>query len=253
MQLVVLSGCSGAMSCALTKREVKIRVPGSNKEVLIRGQSADYSTYRQVFVGRQYDFPGLPNNPKTIVDLGANIGFASIFFAMKYPEALIHSVEPFSSNFALLKKNVCDYARIITHQCAIMSEDNRVVLASNKQGCPENACQFKFAQGNEHREPECFSGDEYIPCFSLENFLNRHEVDHVDILKMDIEGHENDVFQSADTWMPRCDVILVESHDNLVPNMSSIIKESARSNGYHCVPFGEGFAITKGSTVKLSS
>jgi tRNA1(Val) A37 N6-methylase TrmN6 len=45
----------------------------------------------------------------TIVDAGANIGMASIFFAQKYPDAKIIAVEAEASNFAMLARNVQPY------------------------------------------------------------------------------------------------------------------------------------------------
>ena len=64
------------------------------------------AVYDQVFVGREYEFPHLPEEAKTIIDLGANIGLTSIFFALKYRDANILSVEPDNDNFMRLIANV---------------------------------------------------------------------------------------------------------------------------------------------------
>lgn len=42
--------------------------------------------------------------PRVIVDAGANIGLASLFFANKYADAKIIAIEPEEHNFKILKK-----------------------------------------------------------------------------------------------------------------------------------------------------
>lgn len=46
--------------------------------------------------------------PKRVLDLGAHIGLASLYFAQIYPEAQIVAYEPDLSNYALLVKNITE-------------------------------------------------------------------------------------------------------------------------------------------------
>src|SRR5436190_21998125 len=81
---------------------------GIRHPVYVRIGTTDLSVLKQVLVERQYDF-SLPVTPKVIVDAGANIGLSAVFFANKYPAAVIFAIEPEESNFKVLEKNVSAY------------------------------------------------------------------------------------------------------------------------------------------------
>ena len=48
-----------------------------------------------------------------------NIGYASVFYANKYPEAEVLAIEPDSSNFEMVEKNTFNYPNIKRIQSAI--------------------------------------------------------------------------------------------------------------------------------------
>src|SRR6185369_12585741 len=93
--------------------------------ISLRLKTSDIATFKKIFLDREYDFP-LEKKPETILDAGANVGFASVFFAQKFPTAKIVAIEPEASNFALLKKNSSPYPNIIPVQGALWNE-NKVI------------------------------------------------------------------------------------------------------------------------------
>ena len=70
----------------------------------LRPLSSDLDCLEQVFINEQYRLP-FSFEPRIIVDAGANIGAASIYFAKKWPDAKILALEPEESNFGILRKN----------------------------------------------------------------------------------------------------------------------------------------------------
>src|ERR1043165_2855989 len=78
----------------------------------LRLKTSDLNAYNKVFLSNDYDFP-VPGKPKVIIDAGANIVFASIFFARQYPAAKVLAIEPEHSNFQLLERNVRPFPNII--------------------------------------------------------------------------------------------------------------------------------------------
>jgi FkbM family methyltransferase len=48
----------------------------------------------------------LAQEPKTIIDGGANVGYASLAFKRRWPEAYVLAIEPDSANLALLQKTM---------------------------------------------------------------------------------------------------------------------------------------------------
>ncbi|MEE9542246.1 MAG: FkbM family methyltransferase, partial [Thermodesulfobacteriota bacterium] len=66
--------------------------------------------------------------PRTILDIGANIGISSVYFANRYPEAKIFSFEPVPSNYALLEKNIKNYDQISAFNVALGAESGDVEI-----------------------------------------------------------------------------------------------------------------------------
>ena len=56
-----------------------------------------------------------------------------------------------------------------------------------------------------------------MPSVTIVDLLNRHALDKVDILKMDIEGAEGFVFESAEEWLDRVGWIMLEVHFDAMP------------------------------------
>jgi hypothetical protein len=62
-------------------------------------------------------------------------------------------------------------------------------------------------------------GDEQgVRAMSMATLMAHCGLDHIDLLKLDIEGAEKDVFEAADLqWMDRVRTIAVELHDRMRP------------------------------------
>ena len=54
-------------------------------------------------------YPNFDKNEIVIIDAGANIGFASVFYKNKFPNSRIVALEPEKENFNWLKKNTLKY------------------------------------------------------------------------------------------------------------------------------------------------
>ena len=102
-------------------REEQAMPPGGKHPIFIRLKTSDFRTFLKIFRDREYELE-LGKEPQTILDAGANVGFASVYFAIKYPRAKIIAIEPESANFAQLKRNVAPYPNIIPVQAALWSE-----------------------------------------------------------------------------------------------------------------------------------
>ncbi|MEJ2007391.1 MAG: FkbM family methyltransferase [Acidobacteriota bacterium] len=113
-------------------REITGRPPGIRHPVHIRVRTTDSSAYAEVLLDGEYAFD-LPFSPKTIVDAGANIGMASIYFTHRYPDARVIAIEPEASNFALLARNVRPYPAIVPVYAALWNRDGQISV----RGGPE--------------------------------------------------------------------------------------------------------------------
>ena len=67
--------------------------------------------YEQVFIKKEYELP-LVSSPALIVDAGANVGMASVYFALRYPGACIIALELDGANVRALMENARRFQNI---------------------------------------------------------------------------------------------------------------------------------------------
>jgi hypothetical protein len=89
-----------------------LKIKGLKKPIKLRlNSSSDKIAFYKIILNKEYDID-LPVHPEYIIDAGANIGLASVFFANKYPEAKIIAIEPDKGNFEILLNNIQGYPQI---------------------------------------------------------------------------------------------------------------------------------------------
>lgn len=180
-------------------------VPGLANPVAVRGGTADASTFEKIFVWNEYDLDH-PAGVKTIIDAGANIGLSAIFFANRFPGARIIALEPQRDNFELLRRNVSPYSQIVPLNAALWNEDTTLGLL-NPDDRVDSYCFGSAAT------------EQSVPAFTIPSLLARFGLDRVDVLKIDIEGAEADVFAERPGWVDRVRMFIVELHgDNARAN-----------------------------------
>ena len=180
--------------------EVTCRVSGT--DVLVRLNSSDLDTLLQIFHQAEYDVVE-PDDPRWIIDAGANVGYAAVYFAQRFPNAKILALEPALENFAQLEKHAARYPSIVPIQAALWVEDGTIELRDPGEG----AWGFRVGAGN--------AGEvvDRTPAVSVASLLEQFTIPRVDLLKVDIEGSEVEVFAAASDWIDRVDMIVAELHD----------------------------------------
>lgn len=140
--------------------------------------------FEEVFVGNEY-WVKLPRRDPFIVDCGANIGCATLYFKLHYPDARILAFEPNPFCFEKLKQNV--EANGLKHvtlvQAACASELGTTTFHVNPGFSPMSS-----AVGN--RDPKHKTVPIEVKLVKLSDSLT----EDVDLLKLDIEGGEWEVF-----------------------------------------------------------
>lgn len=205
--------------------ELAIVPPRSDHPVHLRIDTSDFCAYRDVLIFRtkSYD-PEIPDfRPKTIVDVGAHIGMASILFALKYPAARIIAIEPEPSNFAALVRNTAPFGTITPIHAALWREDGEVTLGSSEA---HTKGAFQIVE----------MGPQRVRAMTMDAVMGQTGIHSIDLLKVDIEGAEIEVFESC-PWIRNVGVIAIELHDRVRPGCSSAVKRAA--GGLRCNPRGE--------------
>jgi FkbM family methyltransferase len=172
-------------------------------------RTSDISGYNEILLRGQYAID-VPFAPKVIVDAGANIGMASIYYAHRFPDARIIAVEPEASNFAVLGRNVGCYSNILPIKAALWNRDGEIAIS------PPGAAGDKVGFA--------VHGGEGVPvrALTMRTLMNDSQIGSIDILKVDIEGAEKEVFESCD-WMDSVHCLVIELHDRLRPGCSAAV------------------------------
>jgi FkbM family methyltransferase len=181
---------------------VDIRVPGAATTVACRTQDSDRHVLCQVFLERDCDVP-LARPPKFIIDGGANVGYASVLLASKYPDAKILAIEPDAENCRIAEINCKPYKNVKVLKAAIWHSNVPVEIAN------PDADAWGFAV-KEADKPT----DHSVPGYTIDRLMEEAGVDVVDLLKLDIEGGEEALFSHPDIdWLDRVRVLVIEVHN----------------------------------------
>lgn len=164
----------------------------------LRINSTDADVYRQVLIEEEYA-AAADGHPEVIVDCGANVGYTSAFLLSRFPDARVVAIEPYPENAEMCRRNLAPYGkRAAVIEAAIWSHGTRLVL--DHAGGNEWGVHVRAAQPGE------VGGIEAIDLPSL-------GLSRIDLLKIDIEGSEADLFASGtDRWLPHVSNIAIELH-----------------------------------------
>ncbi len=142
---------------------------------------------------------------RVIIDCGANVGITALFLASRYPKAIIYSIEPHPKNFAILKMNTHSEPRIVPVNAAVV-------------GYPQESVRLSVNQstwGNRVVSSNNYGID--VPALTVSQICERYDLKSIDLLKIDIEGAEEEVFENADS-LPQVRFGLIELHGNFTLN-----------------------------------
>lgn len=201
--------------------------------LIIRKHTSDWKAFKQVFVQRDYDFP-VEVKPKLIIDGGANVGYASIFFADKFPDAEIFAVEPEADNFDVLKRNTARFKNIKPIQAGLWHKNTYLKVVSTNQG------EWGFI--TQETSPDDYD----VRTITIDDILRQAGSHEIDILKLDIEGAEKELFsENFESWLGKVNVLIIELHDRLKEGCSSAFYSAIRKYNFEQTQRGENVILFK--------
>lgn len=199
----ILSGKSPAkfliLLCKLWYFALSRKLTGVKKDFVITGRYnqsqlkfylryvMDIAVLVEVFIYKEYEwFP--VENPKVIIDLGAHFGDTTLYYAAKFPNAKIISVEPSPENYQRLVKNVKNMPNIVPVQAAIGDQDGFVELSLGDS---------TFGHSVISRKDEVSKVT--VVQKSIQTLFFENDIEKADLIKFDIEGAEFKLFESLDS------------------------------------------------------
>lgn len=160
-------------------RKFNLKLTYNKKEFWFQVSSRlDLGAVADVFIKQDYLY-NYTQNPKIILDLGANIGDTPVFFALLFPEATIFAIEPNPHIQEVLRKNASQFPNIKVFDCAIADKTGKINL---------NFGESHLGSSINDREQNKNSVE--VDVYSLRDFCAKEGISKIDILKFDIEGAE---------------------------------------------------------------
>jgi len=193
---------------------------------LLRNGTSDVEAFYKIFAWKEYQLPQdfLPNPVRSIVDLGSNIGLSIFYFASRFPEAQIIGLEPDQANYKLLQANTKSINRLSLINGGIWNRRCSLVI-ENPNDRPDS---YRLCECS----PETPGS---LSAFSIPDLLADHHLREIDILKVDIEGAEVQLFSEGyEAWLPKVHTLIIELHgektrEELMPKIGRFFSRHLRS------------------------
>ncbi len=210
-------GCRGLVSAVKSKllnrpALLKSTRPGIRFPFYIRMLASDVSVYDQVFIIGEYDFR-TRRDPAIIIDAGANTGLTSVWFANRFPGSRIIAIEPEKDNFAILEKNIAPYDNITPVHGALWDENKEIVLVD-----PGLGTMGYMTRNNGTSQEDIPARPLYrVKGMTLDRIMAEQGIGFIDILKIDVEGAEREIFQDPSSWIDKVGSLIIETHERMKP------------------------------------
>lgn len=199
-------------------KEIIGHAPGIRNPVHLRLRTSDPSTYSAILLRGEYDFE-LPFSPGVVLDAGANIGMASIYFVHRYPGARVIAIEAEASNFAVLAGNVRPYPAIIPVHAALWNRDGQISVSEpNLVTGATGKWAFVTREGPGVR----------VRAVTMHTLMRELDIAVIDLAKIDIEGAEQEVFEDS-RWLKGTGCLMIELHDRFRPGCTEAVESAMRS------------------------
>lgn len=134
--------------------------------------------------------------PKVILDAGAYIGDTTSYFLSRFPSARVIALEPNPESHAIAHRNLVPYGdRVTLVRAALWTSIGRISFSGEQTGARISD------QGQE------------VETLTVQDCMLLSGTEHIDLLKMDIEGAEAEVIEDGvGTWLTRVKMLLLETH-----------------------------------------
>ncbi len=215
------------------------RINGIRTPFVFRPLNEDIYLIQSIFGAEEYALP-IDFKPRLILDCGGNIGCAAVYFANKYPDAQIYSVEPESDNFRLLQYNTCAYDNIHPIKSALWDKETFIRVEDRGYG------KWGFMTFETTADTP-----DAMRTTTVAKLLADSGFDEIDLLKIDVEGAEKEIFSAPDVddWLPKVKVLVIELHDRMKRGCSYAFFKAVSKYQWHFTLRGENLIFVRESSI----
>lgn len=221
------------------KKVIKIKSKKTGeKNLIIRPYTTDFVVAKKMLLENgEYDFLYKSEydwikKSKIIIDAGANIGVFSRIIREINKDAFIVAIEPEKDNYQILKDNLT-YDNCDCIQKGLWNKKCNLIINPSETG------EWGFTVSETKKK-----GD--IEAIGISDILEKYNFKHIDILKIDIEGSEYEVFdETCEEWIEKVTMFIIEFHDGKKEGCSKRILEKMKKHGFKQKKHNENYVFIK--------
>lgn len=191
-----------------------------------KASGAEILMLKEIWHDHDYAPPFIRIRPADIiVDIGANVGFFTVYAALLAFQGRVYSFEPFFEAFERLSDNVArnKLKNVSVFPRAVFSHSGSVSLFVSN----ENSGGHSLVPPSEATEAIS------VPALTLEQFVRQEQLTRIDLLKLDCEGSEYDILLTAPASVLRvCRSIVMEYHTNRAGHTPRELTAHLEQNGF---------------------
>ena len=184
-------------------------MPIGTLDLVVRdNKGSDNFIVGEVFQHQYYQPHPRLRNVHSIVDLGANAGFTTVYWSRLFPKAELIAVEPLPDNASVTRAN-CELnsVRAVIVQAACVAHDaESVQLALHAKDYGHYVSSVSGSRDTDVSDGIAVRG------ISMPTLLRTHRIDTVDLLKIDIEGYEKTLLCENAEWLRCVRAVVIEWH-----------------------------------------
>ncbi len=186
-------------------RQIRVSTNVGIRTIHLRENGSDIFTFYEIFLKQVYRRALPLVSGATVVDLGANIGMTSLWLATQARDVRVIAVEPEESNVDLLRRNVAD-DRVEVVRAAVAATSGSVSLLV---GSPSG---HRVEGDTSTAGADVAGAVQLVDAIDPDELVNRYGLERVHVLKVDIEGAEDEVFRTSWSLIDRAELVLMEVH-----------------------------------------
>jgi len=161
-----------------------------------RDNYGDITNLVGLFYRRDYEIT-LPG-PGAILDVGANIGLAAAWFAYEHPDRRVYCFEPLEGNASIIPLNNPD---AVVRRVAVGAKPGRVTLHVDGHGTMASSVSRAIS-----------TSDQEFEVVALDDVVHSESIERIALLKIDVEGMEEEILRGAPETLARSERVILESH-----------------------------------------
>ena len=147
---------------------------------------------------------------KTVFDVGANIGdYTALIAGAKLKDSRVYAFDPRESNVERLRQRFNGEKAVVITAKALSDHDGKIDFYQNVDADPVKTGSDSVYDMNTigYRSD---SRKISVPCITIDTFSAENKIDHIDLVKIDVEGHELSVLTGAKKMLSQKSVSYIQ-------------------------------------------